>query len=100
MQIILSILLLGLFGAICYSLVQPSAQFVVRYSQGKVRFSGKFPRSHQGEAEEFLKREFSDGRRITIAGVRGRTAGLRIVVRGSLTEGDRQQIRNFFQTIR
>jgi hypothetical protein len=82
-----------------WSVLRPAAQFVIRYSRGNVRFTGKFPRSHQAEVEEFLKREFANRGRITIAAFKTGTAGLRVVVRGRVTDGDRQRIRNFFQTI-
>ncbi len=100
MQTIVAILLLAFFGAMCWVLLRPPSQFVIRYSRGIVRFTGKFPRSRQAEVAEFLKREFADRRRITIAALKNGPAGGRIVVRGAVTEGDRQRIRNFFQTIR
>ena len=100
MQTIVAILLVGFFGALCWSLLRPPAQFVIRCSRGSVRFSGKFPRSRQSETKEFLQREFADRRRITVAGIQAGPAGLRIVVRGSITNGDRQRIRNIFHTLR
>jgi hypothetical protein len=99
MQTIGAILLVGFFGGILWMMLRPPMHFRIRYSRGKVSFTGKFPRSHQAEVEEFLKREFADRGRITIAALRTGPAGLRIVVRGRVTDGDRQRIRNFFQTI-
>ncbi len=99
MRILAAILLVGFLGGICWSLWRGSVQFVIRLSHGVVRFSGKFPRSRQAEVAEFLKREFADRRRITIWALKARSKGLRIVVRGPVTDGERQLIRNFFQTI-
>jgi hypothetical protein len=99
MQTIVAILLVGFFGAMCWSVLRPPVQFRIRYSRGIVRFSGRFPRSRQAEVEEFLNREFADRGRITITALKTGKNGLRIVVRGPVADGDRQQIRNFFQTI-
>ena len=65
-----------------------------------LRFSGKFPLSRQSEVAEFLKREFADRGRITILALKAPSNRVRIVVRGRVTDGDRQRIRNFFQTLR
>ncbi len=99
MRILAAILLVGFFGGICWSLRRRSVQFVIRFSHGVVRFNGKFPRSRQAEVAEFLKREFADRRRIRIWALKTPSRGLRIVVRGPVTGGERQLIRNFFQTI-
>ncbi len=98
MRILAAIVLFGFFGGICWSLGRGLAQFVVRVSNGEVRFSGRFPRSRRAEVTEFLKREFADRRRITISALKSGSKGLRIVVRGPVTDGERQLIRNFFQT--
>jgi hypothetical protein len=98
MRIVAAIVLVGFFGGICWSMWRGPAQFIVRLSRGEVRFSGNFPRSRQAEVTEFLKREFADRRRITISALKSRSKALRIVVRGPVTDGERQLIRNFFQT--
>ena len=98
MRILAAIILFGFFGGICWSLWRGQVQFVVRWSRGSVRFSGKFPRSREAEVADFLKREFAGRRRITISALKARPKGLRIVVRGPVTDGERQLIRNFFQT--
>ena len=100
MQTLAAIVLIGVFGGICWSLIRPRAVFVVRLSSGAVRFKGAFPRSRHSEVEEFLKREFADQSPITISAVRTPQQGLRIIVRGAVGAGDCQRIRNFFQFVR
>ena len=98
-QFLTSLILIGLFGGICWSLLRPQAQFVIRLSRGAVQFKGSFPRARRQEVEEFLKQEFAEHRKITISAIRVSKRGLRFVVRGNVTEGDRQRIRNFFQMV-
>jgi hypothetical protein len=100
MQTLVAIILIGVFGGICWSLIRPRAVFVIRLSRGAVRFQGAFPRSRYSEVEEFLKREFADQSPITVRGVKTQERGLRIVVRGPIDQGDCQRIRNFFQVVR
>jgi hypothetical protein len=100
MQTLAAIILIGIFGGICWSMIRPRAIFVVRLSSGEVRFQGAIPRSWHSEVEEFLKREFADQSPITISAVKTQTRGLRIIVRGAVGAGDCQRIRNFFQVIR
>jgi hypothetical protein len=100
MRILAAILIVGFFGGICWSLWRGSVQYVIRLSRGVVRISGKFPLSRQSEVAEFLKREFADRGRITILALKAPSNRVRIVVRGRVTDGDRQRIRNFFQTLR
>jgi hypothetical protein len=99
MEFLAALVLVGLFGGICWSLLRPPAQFVIRVSRGTVHFKGSFPRARRTEVEEFLKREFAAHGRITISAVKVSKQGLRFVVRGKIAEGDRQRIRNFFQTM-
>jgi hypothetical protein len=94
-----AIILIVVFGGICWSLIRPRALFVVRLSRGAVQFKGAFPRSRHSEVEEFLRREFADQSPITISGVKTQERGLRIIVRGPLGAGDCQRIRNFFQVV-
>jgi len=97
-QFLTSLILIGLFGGICWSLLRPRAQFVIRLSRGTVQFKGSFPLARRPEVEDFLKREFAE-HKISISAVKVSKRGLRFVVRGNITEGDRQRIRNFFQTV-
>ena len=99
METVAAIILVAFFGVICWSVLHPPAEFSIHYSQGTVQIKGKFPRSRHAEVEEFFKREFADQQRITVRAIKARQGGLRIVVRGTVTEGDRQQIRNFFQLV-
>ncbi|MGE5195057.1 MAG: hypothetical protein ACM3U2_21395 [Deltaproteobacteria bacterium] len=98
MWILAAILLIGFFGGICWSLWRGSVQFVIRLARGAVRFSGKFPRSRQSDVAEFLKREFADRGRITISALKAPSNRVRLVIRGRITDGERQRIRNYFQT--
>jgi hypothetical protein len=100
METVAAIILVAFFGVICWTVLHPPAEFSIHYSRGAVQFKGKFPRSRYPEVEEFFKREFAGHRRITVLAIKARQGGLRIVVRGTVTEGDRQRIRNFFQIIR
>src|SRR5579872_6877560 len=99
MQILVAIILLGVMGGICWSLLVPKAQYVIRYSRGAVRFDGKFPGSRRAEVAEFFKREFAEHARIKVSAIKMQKTGLRFVIRGKMTDGDRQQIRNFLRTI-
>jgi hypothetical protein len=99
-QTLAAIVLIGVFGGICWSLIRPRAVFVIRLSCGAVQFKGDFPRSRHSEVEEFLKREFADQSPITISGVKTQERRLRIIVRGPIDAGDCQRIRNFFQVVR
>jgi hypothetical protein len=99
MQTVVAIFLVGFFGTVCWMLLSPSADCIIRFSRGAVRFRGKFPRSRQAEVEEFLKREFGESGTITISVLKARPGTRRVVIRGPISDGDRQRIRNFFQTI-
>jgi hypothetical protein len=100
MQTVAAIIVIGVFGGICWSLIRPRVDFVIRFSRGAVQFKGAFPQSRHSEVAEFLKREFADQSPITISGVRTQDRGLRIIVRGAVGAGDCQRIRNFFQVVR
>jgi len=99
MQPIAAIIVVAVFGWICWSFLRAPAEFVVRLARGGVAFQGKFPLSRRSEVAEFLRRELDHCGRVTISGCRSANRRLRIVVRGRVSEGDRQKIRNFFQTI-
>ncbi len=98
MRILAAILIVGFFGGICWSLWRGSVQYVIRLSRGGVRFSGRFPRSRHAEVADFLKREFAERGRITIVALKTPSNRARIIVRGRISDGERQRIRNFFQT--
>jgi hypothetical protein len=100
MEPLIVIVLVGFFGAVCWGVLHPPAEYSIRYSRGTVEFRGKFPRSRRAVVEEFFQREFAGSRRITVAARKASQGGLRFVVGGSVTDGDRQRIRNFFQTLR
>jgi hypothetical protein len=100
MEAAAAVVVIAVFGAICWSLIRPRAAFVIRLSRGAVQFQGAFPRSRHSEVEEFLRREFADQSPITISGIQTPERGLRIIVRGAVNEGDRQRVRNFLQVVR
>ncbi|MBI3865877.1 MAG: hypothetical protein HY290_28720 [Planctomycetia bacterium] len=98
MQILVSVILIVVFGGVVWSMLAGTAEYVIRSSRGAVRFRGKFPVGRQAEVIEFFRREFADQGRITVSAVRLPQRGLRFVVRGRISEGDRQRIRNFLRT--
>ena len=98
MRLLAAIVLAAICGGICFALLRPPSLFVIRLSGGEVRFRGKFPMARRSEVEAFLKREFGN-RRISISGIKSDKGGTRFVIRGRLTEGDRQRSRNFLQSV-
>ncbi len=100
MQIVLAIILITVFGWICWSLIVGPVEFVIRYANGRTRFSGRFAGARRAEIEEFFKREFPDRTTIKVSAVKTPQNGTRFVIRGSIPAGDRQRIRNFLQTIK
>ena len=100
MQILAAAILVVVFGGICWSLLNPPAEFVIRWSHGRARFRGRIPAARRTEIEEFLLREFPNAGTITISGLKDRGGRPRLTVRGPLSDGDRQRIRNFLQTVR
>jgi hypothetical protein len=97
METLVAVAFLAIMGYVCWSLLVPPADYVIRYSRGTVRFAGKFPASRRAQVEEFFQREFSAQDRIKVSAVRVPQRGVRFVIRGRISEGDRQRIRNFLR---
>jgi hypothetical protein len=99
MRILCAVILIAVFGCICWSILAAPVDYVIHFSRGIVRFRGKFPVARQPEVIEFFRREFHDHDRITVSAVRIPRRGQRYVVRGRLSDGDAQRIRNFLRTL-
>ena len=99
MHFLAAIILTAVCGGLCYAMLRQPTVFVIRVSRGTIRFRGKFPMARRTEVEAFLSREFADRGPISISGVKADKGRMRFVIRGPISEGDRQQIRNFLQTL-
>lgn len=97
MGLVVSLVLVAVCAGICWSMLAGQTEYVIRFVRGTVRFRGKFPIARQAEASEFFRKEFAGAGRITVSAVRTPQRGLRILVRGPISSGDRQRIRNFLQ---
>jgi hypothetical protein len=71
-----------------------SYDFAVRVRNRRIEYRGRFPRAQQQALAEFLLKDLSVHDSLAIMGAH---QGKRLVLwfRGSLTEGDKQRIRNF-----
>src|SRR5262249_11958920 len=94
MHIVGPVILLCLVGWMCFVVLQPRCDVVIRWSRGVLRHLGAFGPSKCNELEAFLQGEFGDSR-LAIYGVKTRAGMMRWTIRGRLTPGERQQIRNF-----
>lgn len=99
MQLAATLIVVAIGGWICYCLLRPPAVFVIRLSRRGVRFRGSFPLGRRPEVEAFLTAEFAACGRLRISGVKSGRGGMRFLIQGPVSEGDRQRIRNFLQTI-
>jgi len=99
MRIAFAVILIAVFGSICWSILAAPVDYVIRFSRGIVRFRGKFPAARQAEVIEFFRREFHEHNRITVSAVRTPGRGQRYVIRGKVSAGDVQRIRNFLRTM-
>lgn len=78
---------------------RPGGDCVIRLSRGAVSIRGKMSPGRRVDIERFLLEQFPEVRRlrIDVRYPRGSEA-LRLDITGSLSPGDRQQIRNFLTT--
>lgn len=79
---------------------QTRGDCTVEIRRGQVEFRGKLPAGRCHQIEQYLLQYFPDVSRlrIDIYYPRG-TQQLRLKIRGRISTGDRQQIRNFLSTI-
>lgn len=99
MDSVVSILVLVAAGWIVWSLVTPSIQFRITARNGRVRISGPHPPSRHHEIEEFFLSQFSHIRSLRVK-VLTATSEVRprILISGSASVGEQQQIRNFLMS--
>lgn len=93
-----SLLFLVFAAAILAAMFWPRPEFRVRIVAGKVRISGAVPRGKVAAIREFFETQFPHVASATVAGSR-RDGRLRLTVRGRISRGECQQIRNFLLTV-
>ena len=72
---------------------------VIKSRNGRVSIKGRMTRSRQVRVEEYLRKHFADVARLQIdVNYPKRDRRLQIHIRGSLSEGEKQMIRNFLHT--
>jgi len=95
----IGLLSLGVFAVIAAVLLWPRSDFVIRFRDGQVKCTGKLPLVQHATIAHFILRDLNPQGPLTIRGTReGRR--LRLRFRGSISEGDRQCVRNFFANTR
>lgn len=72
--------------------------FTIRVANGKIQMSGRLPASARGEIESFFTRDLAHLRRFRVSGRRLPGGRLQLTIRGRMSPGDRQRIRNFFHS--
>jgi hypothetical protein len=79
-----------------WRLSRPAGDCVFRIRQGRVSTRGKIAAGKRAQVEGFLAEEFSEVRRLRIdVSYRRGSRPLKIRIRGSITPGEHQMIRNF-----
>lgn len=92
------LLVLGV-ALLIWRLGQPSGECVFRVRQGRVSSRGKIAAGKRAEIESFLAEEFPDVKRLRIdINYRKGSRPLRIRIRGAISPGEQQMIRNFLTT--
>jgi len=94
------ILLLILAGVVAYALM-PSGDLVIRVEAGgKVSITGKVTAHAAREIEEFCAKHIADAGRLRIAVCYPRSnRPMQVRIRGGITQGEQQMIRNFLTTL-
>jgi hypothetical protein len=84
---------------VIWRLSRPAGDCVFRIRQGRVSTRGKIAAGKRAAIEGFLAEEFPEVRRLRIdVHYRRGTRPLRVRIRGSITPGEQQMIRNFLTT--
>jgi hypothetical protein len=92
------ILMLLMAAALLFAILNQRHDFTIRVANGTVRISGRLPAVARGEIESFFTRDLAHLRRFRVSGRRLSGGGLRLTIRGRMSAGDRQRIRNFFHS--
>ena len=93
------IVVLLLASAILVAILRKRFDFTIRCSREEVTLQGKIPKSKHSEIKGFFAREFQNYEKITIFGKKKNEGQLVLKIRGNLSPGKRQQIRNFLLTL-
>lgn len=81
-------------------LSRPAGECVIRVRNGTVTTRGKLSAGRRADIEGFLAEEFSDVKRLRIdIDYRRGSRPLRVRIRGSISPGEKQRIRNFLTTL-
>jgi len=85
---------------VIWRLSRPAGDCVFRVRRGQVSTRGKIAAGKRAEVESFLSEEFPEAKRLRID-VHYRRGGrpLRLRIRGAVTKGEQQLIRNFLSTL-
>jgi hypothetical protein len=86
-------------GLIAWLAVKPG-DCVIRVRSGKTNVRGRFPAAQLAEVENYFQQHFAHVRRLRVdIDFPRRQRPLKVRVKGSLSPGERQMIRNFLLTI-
>jgi hypothetical protein len=88
---------LALLGWLGYSAWRNKDDFRITVRNGEVYFRGRFPRHQQAAIASFLLDDVAPASTIRVLGNWGPYRVLRIAVRGRISVGDAQRIRNFLK---
>ncbi|MBL8851119.1 MAG: hypothetical protein JNG89_15675 [Planctomycetaceae bacterium] len=92
------LVVLGL-AALIWRYAGRSGDCVIRIRRGQVTIRGKVAAGRRAEIERFLQEQFPDVPRLRIdVSFRRSSRPLRVRIRGPISGGERQLIRNFFTT--
>ena len=89
------IVVLLLASAILAAILRKRFDFNIHCSREEVTLQGKIPKSRHSEIKDFFVREFQNSEKITIFGKIKNEGQLVLKIRGNVSPGKRQQIRNF-----
>ena len=79
-----------------WRLVQPAGDCIINVRRGQVTIRGKIAAGRRAEIERFLSDQFAHVQRLRIeVDFQRASRPLRVRIRGPISEGERQLIRNF-----
>ena len=85
------------FGWIGYAAWHDKNDFRITVRRGRVGFHGRFPLGRRADTTGFLLNDVAPGGTIRVIGNWSAGRVLRITVRGNISEGECQRIRNFLK---
>jgi hypothetical protein len=99
MKLLVGLLLVAGVGSIIWSMLSPPVLFRILLRDGHVRTTGRVPPRASAEIEEFFQANFSHQQQLCVD-VLPPTARFRsrVHITGTLSEGEKQLIRNFLLT--